>query len=145
MIASTQAAAPVPPISTPDPSGLVPASGLRVIKRTGTVSDWDPGKISTAIARAFLAVEGPQAAGSDRIHDLVEVLTTSVTEALTRRADATRALHIEDIQDQVELALMRAEHHKVARAYVLYGVARGQLGAGEAGSEGLAVMPKLIV
>ncbi len=120
MIASTPAAAPVPPVSTPDPSGLLPASGLRVIKRTGTVSDWDPSKISTAIAKAFLAVEGPQAAGSGRIHDEVETLTTGVTEALTRRADATRALHIEDIQDQVELALMRAGHQKVARAYVLY-------------------------
>ena len=31
-----------------------------------------------------------------------------------------RTFHIEDVQDQVELALMRSEHHKVARAYVLY-------------------------
>jgi ribonucleoside-diphosphate reductase alpha chain len=120
MIASTPAAVPTTATSTPDRPRPAPASGLRVIKRTGPVSDWDPGKISAAIAKAFLAVEGPHAAGSARIHDLVEALTTSVTEALTRRADATRALHIEDIQDQVELALMRAEHHKVARAYVLY-------------------------
>jgi ribonucleoside-diphosphate reductase alpha chain len=124
MIASTPAAVPTPAISTPDPPGLASASGLRVIKRTGTVSDWDPRKISAAITKAFLAVEGPQAGGSARIHDVVATLTTAVTEALTHRADATRALHIEDIQDQVELALMRAGHQKVARAYVLYREAR---------------------
>ncbi|MGC4082295.1 MAG: ATP cone domain-containing protein [Vicinamibacterales bacterium] len=102
------------------------ASTLRVIKRSGAVTEWDPGKISAAIARAFLAVEGPAATGSSRIHDIVATLTAGVAESLTRRADAARALHIEDIQDQVELALMRAEHHKVARAYVLYREARAE-------------------
>ncbi|HEY8548477.1 MAG TPA: ribonucleoside-diphosphate reductase subunit alpha [Vicinamibacterales bacterium] len=101
-------------------------STLRVIKRSGTLSDWDPRKISAAITKAFLAVEGPNATGSARIHEIVETLTAAVTEALTRRADAARALHIEDIQDQVELALMRAGHHKVARAYVLYREARAE-------------------
>ena len=123
--AATAAHTPVssPPIAVPT---------LRVIKRSGAVSDWDPGKISAAIARAFLAVEGPSAAGSARIHDLVSTLTTSVTDSLTRRADAARALHIEDIQDQVELALMRTEHHKVARAYVLYREARASARRGAA-------------
>jgi len=101
-----------------------PPVSLRVIKRSGTVVDWDPGKIRSAIARAFLAVEGPGATDSVRIHDIAEELTTAVTDALARRAGAARALHIEDIQDQVELALMRAAHHKVARAYVLYREAR---------------------
>ena len=124
MIASTPAAVPTTATSTPDRSGPAAASGLRVIKRTGTVSDWDPRKISAAITKAFLAVEGPQAGGSARVHDEVETLTTTVSDALTRRADGARALHIEDIQDQVELALMRAGHQKVARAYVLYREAR---------------------
>jgi ribonucleoside-diphosphate reductase alpha chain len=109
---------------TPVSPGPVIASTLRVIRRSGSVSEWDPGKISAAIAKAFLAVEGPSASGSARIHEFVSTLTTAVTDSLTRRADAARALHIEDIQDQVELALMRAEHHKVARAYVLYREAR---------------------
>ena len=112
---------------TPPPAAAPPtANTLRVIKRSGVVCDWDPGKISAAIAKAFLAVEGPAATGSARIHELVATLTGSVTESLARRADAARALHIEDIQDQVELALMRAEHHKVARAYVLYREARAE-------------------
>jgi ribonucleoside-diphosphate reductase alpha chain len=90
------------------------------------VAEWDADKISAAIAKAFLAVEGASAAGSPRIHDIVRDLTQAVSDALTRRADATRAIHIEDIQDQVELALMRTEHHKVARAYVLYREARAE-------------------
>jgi ribonucleoside-diphosphate reductase alpha chain len=97
-----------------------------VIKRAGSITDWDPGKISAAIAKAFLAVEGTNATGSARIHELVAGLTGAVTGSLTRRADAARALHIEDIQDQVELALMRAGHHRVARAYVLYREARAE-------------------
>jgi ribonucleoside-diphosphate reductase alpha chain len=105
---------------------------LRVIKRTGILSGWDATKISAAITKAFLAVEGAHAAGSTRIHDIVGSLTQSVSDALTRRADATRAIHIEDIQDHVELALMRAEHHKVARAYVLYRQARADARRAEA-------------
>jgi ribonucleoside-diphosphate reductase alpha chain len=106
-------------------SGAQPAVGsLRVIRRSGSISDWDPQKINAAITKAFLAVEGARATGSTRIHDLVEQLSSAASDALTRRAGATRALHIEDIQDQVELALMRAGHHKVARAYVLYREAR---------------------
>jgi ribonucleoside-diphosphate reductase alpha chain len=105
---------------------------LRVIKRTGVLSAWDATKISAAITKAFLAVEGAHAVGSTRIHDIVGSLTQSVSDALTRRADATRAIHIEDIQDHVELALMRAEHHKVARAYVLYRQARADARRAEA-------------
>ena len=124
---SSPSVATFPPVSRLDvPSHDDDAVVLRVIKRSGVVCDWDPGKISAAIARAFLAVEGPSATGSARVHDLVASLTAAVTVALTRRADAARALHIEDIQDQVELALMRAEHHKVARAYVLYREARAE-------------------
>ena len=64
---------------------------LRVIKRSGVVAEWDADKISAAIAKAFLAVEGASAAGSPRIHDIVRDLTQAVSDALTRRADATRA------------------------------------------------------
>ncbi|MCP4410428.1 MAG: ribonucleoside-diphosphate reductase subunit alpha, partial [Gammaproteobacteria bacterium] len=47
-------------------------------------------------------------------------LTDKVIYALTRSRPDGGTFHIEDIQDQVELALMREGHHKVARAYVLY-------------------------
>lgn len=93
---------------------------MQVIRRNGTVSKFDAGKISVAMTKAFLAVEGHTAAASRRVHEVVEQLTTEVMSALTRRMSEGRTFHIEDVQDQVELALMRSEHHKVARAYVLY-------------------------
>ncbi|RJG41663.1 ribonucleoside-diphosphate reductase subunit alpha [Mesorhizobium sp. DCY119] len=94
--------------------------GYRVIRRNGAVTPFDASKITVALTKAFLAVEGSVAAGSRRVHDVVEELASQVVSALTRRAAAGRTFHIEEIQDQVELALMRSEHHKVARAYVLY-------------------------
>ncbi|MGB3416731.1 MAG: ribonucleoside-diphosphate reductase subunit alpha [Mesorhizobium sp.] len=104
-----------------DDSGHTPAEpGYRVIRRNGAVTPFDPVKITVALTKAFLAVEGSTAAGSRRVHDLVADLTEQVTSALTRRVGEGRLFHIEDVQDQVELALMRGEHHKVARAYVLY-------------------------
>ncbi|MFG1430568.1 ribonucleoside-diphosphate reductase subunit alpha [Xanthobacter sp. V2C-8] len=94
--------------------------GYQVIRRNGAVTPFDAAKIAVALTKAFLAVEGGQAAASRRVHEIVSALTEQVVAGLTRRADAGRTFHIEDVQDQVELALMRGEHHKVARAYVLY-------------------------
>ena len=92
----------------------------RVIRRNGKVTEHDPDKIAVAMTKAFLAVEGGRAAASARIHDEVRKLARAVDHALKRRQPGGGTFHIEDIQDQVELALMRAGHHKVARAYVLY-------------------------
>lgn len=94
--------------------------GYRIIRRNGSVTPFDPTKITVALTKAFLAVEGSVAAGSRRVHDVVKDLTEQVVGNLTRRIGEGRTFHIEDVQDQVELALMRSEHHKVARAYVLY-------------------------
>ncbi|GAB4068516.1 ribonucleoside-diphosphate reductase subunit alpha [Ancylobacter sonchi] len=94
--------------------------GYQVIRRNGAVTPFDGSKIAVALTKAFLAVEGSSAAASRRVHDIVAGLTEQIVAGLTRRADAGRTFHIEDVQDQVELALMRGEHHKVARAYVLY-------------------------
>jgi ribonucleoside-diphosphate reductase alpha chain len=102
---------------------------LRVIRRNGKLTGFDPNKIRIAITKAFLAVEGGQAAASRRIHDTVAELTDQVVRALVRRLPAGGSIHIEDIQDQVELALMRAGLHKVARAYVLYREERARLRA----------------
>lgn len=97
-----------------------PLTSYRVIRRDGQASNFDPAKISLALSKAFLAVEGTAASASRRIHETVDELTAQVVSSLTRRTDGERLLHIEDVQDQVELVLMRAGHHKVARAYVLY-------------------------
>jgi ribonucleoside-diphosphate reductase alpha chain len=93
---------------------------VRVIRRNGKVTTFDASKINVAITKAFLAVEGNMAAASRRIHETVDDLTDQVVRALFRRLPSGGTIHIEDIQDQVELALMRSEHQKVARAYVLY-------------------------
>ncbi|MEW8230032.1 MAG: ribonucleoside-diphosphate reductase subunit alpha [Candidatus Thiodiazotropha endolucinida] len=94
--------------------------GIQVIRRNGKVTHFDPSKISVAMTKAFLAVEGGSAAASSRVHDTVQALTDQVVGALTRRLPDNATVHIEDIQDQVELSLMRSGEHKAARAYVLY-------------------------
>jgi len=101
-------------------------AAFQVIRRNGAVTPFDQVKITVALTKAFLAVEGTSAAASRRVHEIVEDLTCQIVAALTRRADANRTFHIEDIQDQVELALMRGEHHKAARVYVLYREARAK-------------------
>ncbi|MGE0486857.1 MAG: ribonucleoside-diphosphate reductase subunit alpha [Gammaproteobacteria bacterium] len=93
---------------------------VRVIRRNGKLTAFDGNKIKVAVTKAFLAVEGGNAAASTRIHRLVEELAEQVVSAVTRRVPTGGAVHIEDIQDHVELALMRAGEHKVARSYVLY-------------------------
>ncbi|GAA5175425.1 ribonucleoside-diphosphate reductase subunit alpha [Modicisalibacter zincidurans] len=93
---------------------------LRVIKRGGGVAAFDASKISVAMTKAFIAVEGDNAGTSSRVRDFVAEATAQIAEAFQRRMPDGGTLHIEDIQDQVELALMRAGEQKVARAYVLY-------------------------
>src|SRR5210317_1427583 len=93
---------------------------LRVIKRNGTVVPFEASKISVAITKAFLAVEGGTAAASSRIHETVAKLTELVTATFQRRMPSGGTIHIEEVQDQVELSLMRAGEHKIARDYVIY-------------------------
>src|SRR3954467_12264897 len=92
----------------------------KVIRRNGAVVGFEPSKISVAMTKAFLAVNGAQGAASARIREMVGGLTESVVGALLRRQPQGGTFHIEDVQDQVELALMRSGEHDVARAYVLY-------------------------
>ena len=92
---------------------------FRVIRRNGKVTSFDHDKIKVAVTKAFLAVEGGNAAASSRIHAMVDEITDKVFYALSRSRPQGGTFHIEDIQDQVELALMRYGQHKIARAYVL--------------------------
>ena len=91
-----------------------------VIRRNGKVTAFNASKISVAITKAFLEVEGGTAAASTRVHEKVKELSEQVVRGVTRRLSSGGTVHIEDIQDQVELALMRAGEQKVARAYVIY-------------------------
>ena len=113
-------------LAEPGQSASTSTASLQVIKRNGDLVGFDASKINVAVTKAFLAVEGDEAAGSARIHDSVEQVTHQVMQAISRRLKAGGKVHIEDIQDQVELALMRAEEQKVARAYVLYREAHAQ-------------------
>lgn len=108
---------------------------LRVIKRNGTVVPYTDDKITVAITKAFLAVEGGNAAASSRIHDTVARLTEQVTATFKRRMPSGGTIHIEEIQDQVELALMRAGEQKVARDYVIYREAQASKRKASAGSD----------
>src|SRR5499427_10684899 len=98
----------------------------KVIRRNGAVVGFEPSKIAIAVTKAFLAVNGGQSAASARVRELTARLTDAVVAALMRRKPEGGAIHIEEIQDQVELALMRGGEHEVARAYVLYREKRAQ-------------------
>ncbi|WP_237560191.1 ribonucleoside-diphosphate reductase subunit alpha [Ferriphaselus sp. R-1] len=98
----------------------------KVVRRNGSVVSFEPSKIAIAVTKAFIAVNGSQAAGSARVREMVEQLTANVVNALMRRQPQGGTVHIEDIQDQVELSLMRSGEHDVARAYVLYREQRSQ-------------------
>ena len=93
---------------------------LKTIKRNGKVVRYDESKIKVALTKAFIAVEGGNAASSNRIYQQIDEITRQMTHACQRRLPTGGTIHIEDIQDQVELALMRSTQYKVARAYVLY-------------------------
>ena len=123
-------------INTPDSGNAIPPNDnsaantaeltatapgqIRVIKRNGTVVPYSKDKIEIAITKAFLAIEGGTAAASSRIRETVAQLSEQVGMTFERRMPSGGTIHIEDIQDQVELALMRSGEHKVARAYVIY-------------------------
>ncbi|MEM5343915.1 ribonucleoside-diphosphate reductase subunit alpha [Paraburkholderia azotifigens] len=115
----------------------------KVMRRNGGVVSFEPSKIAIAVTKAFLAVNGGQGAASARVRELVEQLTQNVVRALVRSRPNGGTFHIEDIQDQVELALMRTGEHNVARAYVLYREKRTQERGHEAdvpaGASGLNV------
>src|SRR5437868_10671096 len=108
-------------------TGRGPYADYKIIRRNGAVVGFEPAKISVAMTKAFLAVNGSQGAASARVRELVGALTHTVLAALVRRQPQGGTFHIEDIQDQVELALMRSGEHDVARAYVLYREERAKL------------------
>ncbi|HDY98184.1 MAG TPA: ribonucleoside-diphosphate reductase subunit alpha [Pseudomonas sabulinigri] len=93
---------------------------LRVIKRNGTLVPYTDDKIRIAMTKAFLAVEGAEATASSRIRQTVDEMTDTISAIFKRRLPSGGTLHIEEIQDQVELALMRSGEQKIARSYVLY-------------------------
>jgi ribonucleoside-diphosphate reductase alpha chain len=138
-------------VSSPAFAGVAPMMGpsanagstgqalanYQIIRRNGAVVPFAPDKIAIALMKAFLAVHGTQGAASASVRETVDGLTQSVMRALMRSRPGGGTFHIEDVQDQVELGLMRGSHHEVARAYVLYRERRAQ----ERAAQGEAAQP----
>ncbi len=103
-----------------------PLAHYQIIRRNGAVVPFEPNKIAVAMMKAFLAVHGTQGAASASVRETVEGLTQQVIRALMRSRPGGGTFHIEDVQDQAELGLMRGGHHEIARAYVLYRERRTQ-------------------
>jgi len=101
-------------------------ANYQIIRRNGAVVPFEPNKIAVALMKAFLAVHGTQGAASASVREVVDSLTQAVVKALVRSRPGGGTFHIEDVQDQVELGLMRSSNHEVARAYVLYRERRTQ-------------------
>jgi len=116
----------VPAAASAETSADPRLAQYKIIRRNGAVVGFEPQKITIALTKAFLAVSGGQGAASARIREVTGELTDTVVAALMRRKPEGGAIHIEEIQDQVELALMRSGEHEVARAYVLYRERRAQ-------------------
>ncbi|MNK32303.1 Ribonucleoside-diphosphate reductase 1 subunit alpha [compost metagenome] len=137
-IASVTRPSAVPPSQTDSPADANGGqwASYNIIRRNGSVVGFEPSKIAIAMTKAFLAVNGGQGAASARVRELVETLTGQAVNALVRNRPNGGTFHIEDIQDQVELALMRSGEHDVARAYVLYREKRTQERAAAAAAEG---------
>ena len=123
--AASSSTAAVRPMAAAAPAASV-YQGYQIIRRNGAVVSFEPNKIAVALMKAFLAVHGTQGAASASVRETVDTLTESVVRALLRSRPGGGTFHIEDVQDHVELGLMRGGHHEVARAYVLYRERRSQ-------------------
>ncbi|MDT7523267.1 ribonucleoside-diphosphate reductase subunit alpha [Rhodoferax sp. TBRC 17198] len=127
------------PLLSPVPGNETPAtqaySHYQIIRRNGAVVPFEPNKIAVAMMKAFLAVHGTQGAASASVRETVDGLTQQVIRALVRSRPGGGTFHIEDVQDQVELGLMRGGHHEIARAYVLYRERRTQERAKQVATE----------
>jgi ribonucleoside-diphosphate reductase alpha chain len=146
-------AVPVPAALATTAPGAVLAShtqtsayqGYQIIRRNGAVVSFEPNKVAVALMKAFLAVHGTQGAASASVRETVDGLTEAVVRALLRSRPGGGTFHIEDVQDQVELGLMRGGHHEVARAYVLYRERRTQERGKQASAQAKAVASTLTV
>jgi ribonucleoside-diphosphate reductase alpha chain len=145
-VPTSTASALVAPRSGAASSGAAVSAyqGYQIIRRNGAVVAFEPNKIAVALMKAFLAVHGTQGAASASVRETVDGLTESVVRALLRSRPGGGTFHIEDVQDHVELGLMRGGHHEVARAYVLYRERRSQERAKQ-GVPAVASEPSLMV
>ncbi|MFG6413181.1 ribonucleoside-diphosphate reductase subunit alpha [Roseateles sp. DC23W] len=136
-----ESGAPTTKVAQPSPSTY---QAYQILRRNGAVVSFEPSKIAVALMKAFLAVHGTSGAASASVRETVEQLTQNVVRALLRSRPSGGTFHIEDVQDQVELGLMRSGQHDVARAYVLYRERRAQERASQ-GEAARVAEPSLMV
>ena len=142
---SPEATTPMRATSSSGAASQSAYSGYQIIRRNGAVVGFEPNKIAVALMKAFLAVHGTQGAASASVRETVDRLTETVVRALLRSRPGGGTFHIEDVQDHVELGLMRGGHHEVARAYVLYRERRSQERARQAPALAKVAAPDLFV
>ncbi len=142
---AAETVAPVRAATTAGSATTSAYAGYQIIRRNGAVVGFEPNKIAVALMKAFLAVHGTQGAASASVRETVDRLTESVVRALLRSRPGGGTFHIEDVQDHVELGLMRGGHHEVARAYVLYRERRAQERARQVAAAPKAAAPELFV
>ncbi|GAA6137853.1 ribonucleoside-diphosphate reductase subunit alpha [Arenicella sp. 4NH20-0111] len=89
-----------------------------VIKRDGNLVPYSEEKITLAISKAICASDTDHTPSSTSV--IAEQISSAISQRLLETLLDRDKINIEDIQDQVELGLMRQGLQKVARAYVLY-------------------------
>src|SRR5258708_19186150 len=83
----------------------------KIIRRNGAVVGFEPDKIAVAMTKAFLAVAGNTAAASAGVREKVQALTQAGVQSLVPRRPAGGTIHLDDLDDQLEIAAMRAGPH----------------------------------
>lgn len=86
-----------------------------VIRRDGTAVAFDPTKIENAVAKAFMATDELDARDISSVSRAICLIVTTTLNG--RKLDAAT---VEEIQDEVESALMNCGYAKTAKAYILY-------------------------
>ncbi|MEN8167191.1 MAG: ribonucleoside triphosphate reductase [Pseudomonadota bacterium] len=86
---------------------------VKVLKRDGSEVEFNPGKISAAILKAGRVT-------GDFDESEAQLLTAQVVKVLAHTGYRRQIPEIERIQDIVEQVLISANHHKTARAYIVY-------------------------
>ena len=86
---------------------------FEVVKRDGKVTDFNLGKIHTAIESAFKATE------MQYDDDILGLLSLRVSADFQKKIKENK-IYVEDIQDSVEHVLEQTGYTEVAKAYILY-------------------------
>ncbi|SCX98834.1 ribonucleoside triphosphate reductase [Butyrivibrio sp. INlla14] len=85
----------------------------QVVKRDGTIAEFDISKISAAITKAFVALE------KDYHSSVIDLIALRVASDFEPKI-VNDKITVEEIQDSVEKVLSEAGYTDVAKAYILY-------------------------